>query len=76
MGTGFLRQRAVLQALADRGSAALYSEAVRAEHSLGAASTVQKALQALDAQDIIDRYQDQYFLLDPLFAVWIRQRMT
>ncbi|MGH9453380.1 MAG: AAA family ATPase [Terriglobia bacterium] len=71
-----LRQRAALQALAERGSAALYSEAVRREHSLGPASTVQKALRALDAQDIIDRYQDEYFFLDPLFAVWVRQRLT
>jgi uncharacterized protein len=69
------RQRAVLQALADRGAAALYSEPVRREYGLGPASTVQKALQSLDAQDIIDRYQDRYFLLDPLFAVWIRERL-
>lgn len=70
------RQRAVLLALAERGAEALYSEAVRREHSLGPASTVQKALQSLDAQDIIDRYQHQYFFLDPLFAVWVRERMT
>ena len=70
------RQRAVLMALADRGVEALYSEAVRREHGLGPASTVQKALQSLDAQDIIDRYQRQYFFLDPLFAVWVRDRTT
>jgi len=69
------RQRAVLQALADRGAEALYSESVRREYGLGPASTVQKALQSLDAQDIIDRYQDRYFFLDPLFAVWIRERL-
>jgi hypothetical protein len=70
------RQRAVLMALAEGGVEALYSEAVRQEHGLGPASTVQKALQSLDAQDIIDRYQRQYFFLDPLFAVWVRDRMT
>lgn len=70
------RQRAVLMALAERGVRALYSEAVRQEHGLGPASTVQKALQSLDAQDIIDRYQRQYFFLDPLFAFWVRDRMT
>jgi uncharacterized protein len=70
------RQRAVLQALAERGAEALYSESVRREHGLGPASTVQKALQSLDAQDIIDRYEDRYFLLDPLFALWIRDRLT
>jgi hypothetical protein len=70
------RQRAVLQALAERGAEALYSEPVRREHGLGPASTVQKALQSLDAQDIIDRYEDRYFFLDPLFAVWIRERLV
>ena len=70
-----LRQRAVLQALAARGAAALYSEAVRREHGLGPASTVQKSLQALESQDIIDRYQEEYFFLDPLFAEWVRDRM-
>jgi hypothetical protein len=70
------RQRAVLQALAERGAEALYSEAVRREHGLGPASTVQKALHSLDAQDIIDRYEDRYFILDPLFAVWVRERMA
>lgn len=70
------RQRAVLMALAERGVRALYSEAVRQVHGLGPASTVQKALQSLDAQDIIDRYQRQYFFLDPLFAFWVRDRMT
>jgi nucleotide-binding universal stress UspA family protein len=70
------RQRALLQALAERGAEALYSESVRREHGLGPASTVQKALKSLDAQDIIDRYEDRYFFLDPLFAVWIRERLT
>ena len=70
------RQRAVLQALAERGAEALYSESVRREHGLGPASTVQKALQSLGAQDIIGRYEDRYFFLDPLFAVWVRERMA
>ena len=70
------RQRAVLQALAEGGAEALYSEAVRREHGLGPASTVQKALQSLNAQDIIDRYEDRYFFLDPLFAFWVRERMA
>jgi uncharacterized protein len=71
-----LRQRAVLQALAARGAAALYSESVRKEHNLGAASTVQKALESLESQDIIGRYEEAYFFLDPLFAEWVRQRLA
>jgi len=69
------RQRALLQALAQRGPGALLSQSVREAYSLGPASTVQKALQALDAQDIIDRYRSAYFFLDPLFAIWIRRSM-
>jgi len=67
------RQRAVLQALSHRGPADLHSQAGREEYRLGAASTVQKALQSLDSQDILDRYHGAYFFVDPLFATWIRK---
>jgi len=66
------RQRAVLQAMASRGAGEIYSQAIRDEYRLGPASSVQKALQSLDAQDIVDRYSDAYFFVDPLFAAWIR----
>lgn len=68
-------QRAVLQALAQRGTAEIYSQAVRSEFRLGPASTVQKAIQSLDSKDILDRYKDAYFFLDPLFPHWIRKRV-
>ena len=70
------RQRATLQALAERGPAALYSQAVLTEFRLGPASTVQKALQSLDSRDILDRYKDTYFFLDPLFPRWIREKAS
>jgi len=69
-------QRAVLQALAQRGSAETYSQAVRSEFRLGPASTVQKALQSLDSKDILDRYKEAYFFLDPLFPYWIRKKVA
>ena len=69
-------QRAVLQALAERGSSDLYSQAVRNEFRLGPASTVQRALQALDSKDILDRYKEAYFFLDPLFPYWIRKKVA
>ena len=68
-------QRGTLQALADRGPAEIYSQAIRSEYRLGPASTVQKALQALDSRDILDRYKDRYFFLDPLFPRWIRKKV-
>ena|SRR5215469_12990049 len=62
-------QRGTLQALAELGPGEIYSQAIRSEYRLGAASTVQKALQALDSRDILDRYKDRYFFLDPLFGL-------
>lgn len=69
-------QRAVLQALAQRGASEIYSQAVRAEFRLGPASSVQKAIQALDSKDILDRYQDAYFFVDPLLPDWIRRKVA
>lgn len=68
------RQRATLQAIAHRGASYIYSQDVREEFRLGPASSVQKALQSLDARDILDRYKGDYFCLDPLFPYWIRSR--
>jgi uncharacterized protein len=49
------RQRATLQALANRGPLEIYSQTVREEFRLGPASSVQRAVQSLDARDILDR---------------------
>lgn len=67
------RQRAVLQVLAQRGSSEILSHSVREQFHLGPASSVQKALQSLDAQDVLDRYKESHFFIDPLFARWIRE---
>jgi len=67
------RQRAVLQALCTSSSDELLSEGVRREYRLGAASSAQKALQSLIAQDIINRYGGRYFFLDPLFGHWVER---
>ncbi len=67
------RQRAALEAIAYRGAAEIYSQAVRQEFHLGAASTVQKALEMLESKDILDVYKGSYFFIDPLFAHWIRK---
>ncbi|HJT00307.1 MAG TPA: hypothetical protein VJ756_14545 [Terriglobales bacterium] len=67
-------QRATLQALAQGGPSDVYSQAVRSEFRLGPASSVQRALHSLDARDILDRYQERYFFVDPLFPCWIRKK--
>jgi hypothetical protein len=66
-------QRATLQALAQLGPSQIYSQAVRTEFRLGPASTVQRAVEALNSKDILDRYKGHYFFLDPLFPQWIRK---
>ncbi len=68
------RQRATLQALAHRGAAELLFSSLREEFRLGPASSVQKALLSLDSQDILDRYREEYFFLDPLLPSWIRAK--
>jgi uncharacterized protein len=68
------RQRAALQAMAERGPEELLSQTVREKYRLGPASSVQRALQSLGAQDILDRYQDRYFFIDPILSQWIRKR--
>ncbi len=68
------RQRAVLQALANQGSGDLFAQESRQRFGLGPASSVQRALQALVNQDVLDRYQGRYFLLDPLLGFWIRKK--
>jgi len=70
------RQRATLQALAERGPLEIYSQTVRDEFRLGPASSVQKALQSLDARDILDRYKGRIFFLDPLLPRWIRSKVS
>lgn len=68
------RQRATLQAFAFRGVANIYSQEIRENFRLGPASSVQKALQSLDSRDVLDKYRNNYFFLDPLFPYWIRRR--
>ena len=69
-------QRAVLHALAERGSSQIYAEAVRLEYRLGPASTVQRAMEALHSKGILDRYKGRPFFLDPLLPRWIRFRIA
>lgn len=68
-----IRQRAVLLALTADPERILHEE-VRQRYGLGATSTVQRALEGLQKQEVISRYHQGYFFLDPLFKVWIRQQ--
>ena len=64
-------QRGLLLTVAKQGSGKLLSADVRTRWRLGSASTVQRALEALQAKDILDFYEKHYFFLDPLFGRWV-----
>ena len=66
-----IRQRAVLRALTVAPDRILH-EAVRTRYGLGAASTVQRALELLQRQELIARERQGYIFLDPFLAAWIR----
>jgi len=51
-------QQGTLMAVAERGPAEIYSQAIASEYRLGPASTVQKALQTLDSRGVLDRYKE------------------
>jgi hypothetical protein len=64
-------QRLTLEALAvDPGQPAL-SAAYRRKHSLPGPSTVQRALEALVAYELVERHGDGYRIAEPFLAEWI-----
>ena len=63
-------QRAVLQALAREPGHALGAE-YRARHGLPAASTVQKALDALERDELVGRRRGYAAISEPFLAEWI-----
>jgi AAA+ ATPase superfamily predicted ATPase len=65
-------QRAVLQALAREPGHALAAE-YRARHGLPAASSVQKALDALEREELVTRRRGLASISEPFLAAWLRQ---
>jgi len=65
-------QRRLLASLAANGETGeIYSTAFREEHSLGAPSTVQRAVAALLQRDLVDRSNGSYVVADRFFRLWI-----
>src|SRR5205085_10925396 len=64
-------QRLLLEALAaDPGQPAL-SAAYRRKHNLPGPSTVQRALEALVADELAERHGDGYRIAEPFLSEWI-----
>lgn len=67
-------QRAVLQALArEPGGHALASE-YRARHGLPAASSVQRAVEALERDELVTRQGGRVTIAEPFLAEWLLRR--
>jgi hypothetical protein len=70
-----LGQRAVLRAVVFEQGVALLGAEVRARHRLGAASTVQSALLALQRQDLVSRERNgRYTVVDSLMREWVARK--
>jgi hypothetical protein len=69
-----LTQRAALRAVVLQDGRELLSADVRARHRLGGPSTVQAALGALLRDDVVNREQDRYVVVDSLFREWVARQ--
>ena len=69
-----LTQRAALRAVVLQDGRELLSADVRARHRLGGPSTVQAALAALLRDDVINREQNRYVVVDSLFREWVARQ--
>jgi hypothetical protein len=64
-------QRITLQALAVNPGRPPMSATFRREHNLPGPSTVQRALEALTHDELIERHRDGYRIAEPFLAEWI-----
>lgn len=66
------KQRALLHAMSVFHLAPIYSSDFRTKFNLGAASTVQKAVQLLEEKGLIERDSDNYVISDIFFREWLK----
>ena len=64
-------QRVTLEALARNPGERPLGNAYRRRHNLPGPSTVQRALEALDDDELIERTADGYRIAEPFLAEWI-----
>jgi hypothetical protein len=68
-----LSQQRLLRAIA-RESGKVQSEAYRREHRLGAASTVQRALEGLRRRELVEPSEEGGYLVSDIFLrIWLRE---
>ena len=66
-----LHQRATLRAVVLQGGREIHSADARARHRLGGASSIQKSLAALAAQDVLMKEGARYLVVDSLLREWV-----
>jgi hypothetical protein len=70
-------QRLVLQALAAEPASALLGAEYRRRHDLPGASSVQRAAEALVAEELVRRLgSGEYRIMEPFLAEWLRRRLS
>jgi len=69
-----LHQRATLRAVVLQGGREIHSADARARHRLGGASSIQKSLSALTAQDVLLKEGPRYLVMDSLLREWVARR--
>lgn len=70
-----LSRQLLLVALAREETVHPYAGDYLLSHRLGSASNVQEAVRYLEREDIIERSEDVYRIVDPLFGQWILKRV-
>jgi AAA+ ATPase superfamily predicted ATPase len=65
---------AVIRAIANGNYSGLSSGEIIREYHLGSSANVTKTLKALDLDEIIDKRNGEYRLIDPSFELWFKKR--
>lgn len=67
------KQRTLLLAMADSDDREIYSSEFRARYSLGASSSVAKAVKTLEEKGLLEKEGDDYVISDAFFKEWLRR---
>jgi len=68
-----IKQKNLMCALAQEDYPEVFSKKFLEKYSLGASSSIQKALKNLQEQDLIQRDNGSYVIPDPFLKRWIRR---
>jgi DNA-binding GntR family transcriptional regulator len=70
---GEVNEVRALQLLADRGGGNVTSRALAKLYGFSSHSRVRPALERLQGRGLVDRREDGWYVVDPLFDEWLRR---